>query len=295
MKKIFLITISCAVLASSLFAKSNSLLGNIEKLSNSLDKTEIKGVEGTIPEGKTLRGGVRLLLDIKPDASDTKVKAILPEVQSIDLLNDVYKIHMKVISKIAIGHSCEESWAAISKSENGFLVKIEKFKTYACNPDGSSVGDIRDMSAKYFDKLAQWYVDSLIELCTKTSEEDFAAADASMLTALRYYCEVSETAANKLKAKKWYNEHPIEGLPISGKYSFWGIDESKTPGFAYELKFSFFDKNLKAYFFSVLSNNDSYIDLKEDTAVNINGVIRSVSYSDFGNDYKVSDIVIEER
>ena len=233
MKKILLVTISCAVLASSLFAKSNSLLGNIEKLSNSLDKTEIKGVEGTIPEGKTLRGGVRLLLDIKPDASDTKVKAILPDVQSIDLLNDVYKIHMKVISKIAIGHSCEESWAAISKSENGFLVKIEKFKTYACNPDGSSVGDIRDMSAKYYDKLAQWYVDSLIELCTKTSEEDFANADASMLTALRYYCEVSETAANKLKAKKWYNEHPIEGLPISGKYSFWGIDESKTPGFAY--------------------------------------------------------------
>ena len=60
MKKILLVTLSCAVLASSLFAKSNSLLGNIEKLSNSLDKTEIKGVEGTIPEGKTLRGGVRL-------------------------------------------------------------------------------------------------------------------------------------------------------------------------------------------------------------------------------------------
>ena len=35
--------------------------------------------------------------------------------------------------------------------------------------------------------------------------------------------------------------------------------------------------------------------LLTDTAVNINGVIRSVSYSDFGNDYKVSDIVIEER
>ena len=83
MKKIFLITISCAVLASSLFAKSNSLLGNIEKLSNSLDKTEIKGVEGTIPEGKTLRGAVNLLLDIKPDASDTKVKAILPDVQQL--------------------------------------------------------------------------------------------------------------------------------------------------------------------------------------------------------------------
>jgi hypothetical protein len=33
MKKILLVTISCAVLASSLFAKSNSLLGNIEKLS----------------------------------------------------------------------------------------------------------------------------------------------------------------------------------------------------------------------------------------------------------------------
>ncbi len=155
MKKILLVTLSCAVLASSLFAKSNSLLGNIEKMANSLDKTEIKGVEGSLPEGKSLRGAVNLLLDIKPDEGDTKIKAILPELQSVDLLNDSYKVHMKVISKIAIGHSCEESWAAISKSENGFLVKIEKFKTYACNADGSSVGDIRDMSAKYFDKLAQ--------------------------------------------------------------------------------------------------------------------------------------------
>ena len=295
MKKIILVTISCAVLASSLFAKSNTLLGNIEKLSNSLDKTEIKGVEGNLPEGKTLRGAVYLLRDIKPDASDTKVKAILPEIQSIDLMNDVYKIHMKVITKIAIGHSCEESWAAITKTEQGFLVSIEKFKTYACNPDGSTVGDIRDMSAKYFDKLAQWYADSIVELCTNTSDEDFAAADAQMLTNLPYYCDVAKIAANKLKSKKWYNEHSIEGLPVSGKYYFWGIDESKTPGFAYELKFAFFDKNLKSYFFSVLSNNDSYIDLKENTGVEINGVIRSVSFSDFGNDYKVSSIVIEER
>ena len=295
MKKILLVTLSCAVLACSLFAKSNSLLGNIEKMANSLDKTEIKGVEGSLPEGKSLRGAVNLLLDVKPDEGDTKIKAILPELQSVDLLNDSYKVHMKVISKIAIGHSCEESYAAISKTDNGFVVVIEKYKTYACNADGSSIGDIRDMSAKYFDKLAQWYADSLVELATKTPDEEFTAADASMLTNLPYYCDVARTAANKLKSKKWYNEHPIEGLPISGKYYFWGIDESKTPGFAYELKFAFVDKNLKSYFFSVLSNNDSYIDLKEDTAVNINGVIRSVSYSDFGNDYKVSNIVIEER
>ena len=196
--------------------------------------------------------------------SDTRVKAILPELRSVDLLNDVYKIKMRVISKIAIGHSCEESWAAISKTDKGFLVNIENYKTYACNPDGTSIGD-------------------------------FTAADAQMLTNLSAYCDVAQTAANKLKSKKWYNEHPIEGLPVSGKYYFWGIDESKTPGFAYELNFAFFDKNMKPYFFSVLSNNDSYIDLKEDTAVNINGVIRSVSYSDFGNEYKVSKIVIEER
>ncbi len=207
MKKIFFVTISCAVLASSLFAKSSStvrLLGDIEKLANSMDKTAIKGVEGVIPEGKTLRGAVNLLLDIKPDESNTKLKAILPELKSIDFLNDTYKINMKVISKIGIGYSCEESYAVISKTEQGFIVNIENFKTYACKTDGSVVGDIRDMSAKYFDKLAKWYVDSIIELCEKTSADDFTAADSQMLTYLRAYCEVSEIAANKLKAKKWF-------------------------------------------------------------------------------------------
>ncbi len=298
MKKILFVIISCAVLASSLFAKSSStvrLLGDIEKLANSMDKTAIKGVEGVIPEDKTLRGAVNLLLDIKPDEGDKKINVIQPNLESVDLLNDVYEIRLKVIYKLAIGHACESSYAVISKTENGFSVIIKEYNTYACKADGSVVGDIRDMSAKYFDKLAKWYVDSIIELCEKTSADDFTAADSQMLTYLRAYCEVSETAANKLKAKKWYNEHSIEGLPISGKYYFWGIDESKVPGFAYELNFAFTDKNLKAHFFSVLSNNDEYIDLKEDTGVMINGVIRSVSFSDFGNDYKVSDIVIEER
>ena len=202
---------------------------------------------------------------------------------------------MKVISKIAIGHSCEESWAAISKSENGFLVKIEKFKTYACNPDGSSVGDIRDMSAKYFDEMAKWYTNEIILLCEKTSDEEFAKADTKLLTTLPYYCAVSSTAGNKLKAKKWYNEHPIEGLAFSDTYSFRSIDESKDPDFAYELKFAFFDTELQVHFFSVLSNNDAYIDLKEDAKVKIEGTIRSVKFNDFGNDYSVSNIIIVEQ
>lgn len=299
MKKLLVLTLSCAALACSLFAKpksgATSLLGNIEKMANSLDKSEINGVEGTLPEGKTLRGAVYLFTELQPDASDTKIKGYLPEIKSIDLLNDCYKINLRVISKIAIGLSCEESLAVISPSANGFLVKIESYKTYACNPDASVVGDKRDMSPKYFDKLAKWYADTLIELCTNTSDEDFKNADSKVITSLRNYCAVADIAANKLKAKKWYNEHSIEGLPISGTYYFWGIDESKVDGFSYELQFAFFDSNLKTHFFSVLSNNDSYIDLKENTEVKFNGVVRSVKFSDFGNDYKVSNIVIEER
>lgn len=299
MKKFLFVTLSLAVFASSLFAKPNSstydLLNSIDKLSKSMDKSEIKGIDGTLPEGKSLRGAFYLLSLTQPDGSNEKLKNIIMEIKSIDLLNDIYTIRMKTMSKMAIGFSCQDSTATISRTDNGFNAKVTVFKTYASDINGKANGEIRDMSAKYFDEMAKWYASEITALCTKVSDEDFAAADSKMLTALKYYCAVSESAANKLKAKKWYNEHPIEGLPISGTYTFWGIDESKTPGFAYELKFSFIDDALQAQFFTVLSNNDSYIDLKEDTAVNINGIIRSVNFRDFGNDYEVSWITIDEQ
>lgn len=182
-----------------------------------------------------------------------------------------------------------------SQEKNMKKIVLEKLTSYACDINGSANGDVRDMSAKYFDEIAKWYTEEIISFCEKSSDEEFSKADSKLLTTLPCYYAVSNTAGNKLKAKKWYNEHSIEGLPISDTYYFWGIDESKDPDFAYELKFSFFDNELKAHFFSVLSNNDSYIDLKEDTKVKIEGTIRSVKFSDFGNDYKVSNLVIVEK
>ncbi|MBB5226787.1 hypothetical protein [Treponema ruminis] len=298
MKKIVLISLSLAVFASSLFAKSNpssSLFSGINKVSKKMDKSAVNGVEGTIPEGKTLRGGFYLLTQVQPEDLDKKVKNVIVEIKSIDLLNDSYSLRMKAISKIAIGFSCQDSTVTIAKTDNGFISKVEELTSYGSDVNGSATGEIHDMSAKYFDEIAKWYTDEIISLCKKTSDEDFSKADAELLTLLPCYYDVSKTAGNKLKAKKWYNEHSIEGLPISGSYNFWGIDESKVPGFAYELKFSFFDNNLNAHFFSVLSNNDSYIELKEDTKVEVVGTIRSVKFSDFGNDYKVSELIITEK
>ena len=117
----------------------------------------------------------------------------------------------------------------------------------------------------------------------------------SQYSCLPCYYAAAGLAGNKLKAKEWYNEHSIEGLAISDTYNFMGIDESKDPDFAYELKFSFFDSELKIHFFSVLSNNDSYIDLKQNTDAKVEGIIRSVQFSDFGNDYKISNLVIVEK
>ena len=51
----------------------------------------------------------------------------------------------------------------------------------------------------------------------------------------------------------------------------------------------------KIHFFSVLSNNDSYIDLKQNTDAKVEGIIRSVQFSDFGNDYKILNLVIVEK
>ncbi len=297
MKKIFLGSLILAVFANSIFAKpnSNSLFNNINKLANSMDKTEVKGFEGAIPEGKTLRGGFYLLTQVQPEDLGAKIKNVIIDIKSIDLLNDSYSLRMKTVSKIAIGFSCQDSTVTIAKTDNGFISKVEKLTSYACDINGSAIGEVRDMSAKYFNEIAKWHTEEIISLCEKTSDEEFSKADSRLLTTLPCYYAVSNTAGNKLKAKKWYNEHPIEGLPISDTYNFWSIDESKDPDYAYELKFSFFDNDLQAHFFSVLSNNDSYIDLKEGTKVKVEGTIRSVKFSDFGNDYKISNLVIVEK
>lgn len=297
MKKIVLGSLILAVFANSIFAKpnSNSLFNNINKLANSMDKTEVKGVEGAIPEGKTLRGGFYLLTQVQPEDLGAKIKNVIIDIKSIDLLNDSYSLRMKTVSKIAIGFSCQDSTVTIAKTDNGFISKVEKLTSYACDINGSAIGEVRDMSAKYFNEIAKWHTEEIISLCDKTSDEEFSKADSRLLTTLPCYYAVSNTAGNKLKAKKWYNEHPIEGLPISDTYNFWSIDESKDPDYAYELKFSFFDNDLQAHFFSVLSNNDSYIDLKEGTKVKVEGTIRSVKFSDFGNDYKISNLVIVEK
>lgn len=297
MKKIVLCSLILAVFANSIFAKpnSNSLFNNINKLANSMDKTEVKGVEGAIPEGKTLRGGFYLLTQVQPEDLGAKIKNVIIDIKSIDLLNDSYSLRMKTVSKIAIGFSCQDSTVTIAKTDNGFISKVEKLTSYACDINGSAIGEVRDMSAKYFNEIAKWHTEEIISLCEKTSDEEFSKADSRLLTTLSCYYAVSNTAGNKLKAKKWYNEHPIEGLPISDTYNFWSIDESKDPDYAYELKFSFFDNDLQAHFFSVLSNNDSYIDLKEGTKVKVEGTIRSVKFSDFGNDYKISNLVIVEK
>lgn len=297
MKKIVLGSLILAVFANSIFAKpnSNSLFNNINKLANSMDKTEVKGVEGAIPEGKTLRGGFYLLTQVQPEDLGAKIKNVIIDIKSIDLLNDSYSLRMKTVSKIAIGFSCQDSTVTIAKTDNGFISKVEKLTSYACDINGSAIGEVRDMSAKYFNEIAKWHTEEIISLCEKTSDEEFSKADSRLLTTLPCYYAVSNTAGNKLKAKKWYNEHPIEGLPISDTYNFWSIDESKDPDYAYELKFSFFDNDLQAHFFSVLSNNDSYIDLKEGTKVKVEGTIHSVKFSDFGNDYKISNLVIVEK
>lgn len=297
MKKIVLGSLILAVFANSIFAKpnSNSLFNNINKLANSMDKTEVKGVEGAIPEGKTLRGGFYLLTQVQPEDLGAKIKNVIIDIKSIDLLNDSYSLRMKTVSKIAIGFSCQDSTVTIAKTDNGFISKVEKLTSYACDINGSAIGEVRDMSAKYFNEIAKWHTEEIISLCEKTSDEEFSKADSRLLTTLPCYYAVSNTAGNKLKAKKWYNEHPIEGLPISDTYNFWSIDESKDPDYAYELKFSFFDNDLQARFFSVLSNNDSYIDLTEGTKVKVEGTIRSVKFSDFGNNYKISNLVIVEK
>ena len=108
------------------------------------------------------------------------------------------------------------------------------------------------------------------------------------------------TAGNKLKAKKWFEAHPIEGKSIQSEFSFKNLAESDKDGYSYKITGSYMSMNgvdISLIFATIYSNDDKCMDFKEGQKISVSGKITKVNYSgtsEFSTKYEISSIVIEE-
>ena len=141
---------------------------------------------------------------------------------------------------------------------------------------------------------AKGFADGFSKDLNSLSDEEYNQRCEAAYYSLEAQNSVKRYAANKLKAKKWYEKYPLEGHPISITFLFTNIKESKSSGFEYELSGLYgLDKPILV---TVLSNNDDYIDLKSESSITVQGIVKKVDYSgEFSTTYGIESIIIEEQ
>ena len=127
----------------------------------------------------------------------------------------------------------------------------------------------------------------LLKVCiNKIGEEDYKTLEKKAYSDLQLQIIAGKQAPNKLKAKKWYENHPIEGEEVDVVFNFYSLAESDNSEYAYVLSGL---KDLTVI--TVYSNNDNYIDYVEGSKVTTKGVVNKVRYSENYDEIKTIEIV----
>ncbi|MCR5171778.1 MAG: hypothetical protein K6B73_02800 [Treponema sp.] len=296
MKKVIAVALA-AFMSVSVFAGP---LGNLGKSLLSLD--EAKPATGTLPDNVELLPVVWNLLYAEPAEGDKTTRQI-KNFEKLDVINNEYLFTQVLIFKFGLGLQGQETTIKITGSENNFTVETLDMRTY--NVDNNGKKEILKKSARVSEQnpKSSWTKNSanvakeLEERAASLKKDGYEQWLEKATYNLTVYAAVGRFSANRLKAKKWYGEHPIEGKKVE-KLPFFvsNIDESKKEGYAYKLEgMSVLNKAEDMPFITVYSNNDAYIDLKDDQFIEISGTVEKVNFSsDFEKDYKVKSIVITE-
>ena len=118
------------------------------------------------------------------------------------------------------------------------------------------------------------------------SQRKYKSLEKKAYSDLQLQIIAGKQAPNKLKAKKWYENHPIEGEEVDVVFNFYSLAESDNSEYAYVLSGL---KDLTVI--TVYSNNDNYIDYVEGSKVTTKGVVNKVRYSENYDEIKTIEIV----
>lgn len=289
MKKKLLFVCAFFILTCSIFAGP---FGNLASNLNSLNSSDIKAEEGTIPMGKELFPIVyRYVNDVHEKTG--KVVDMKVVLDRANVIENEYIISTYLYFKAGIGYQCQKSVIIVNGDGNKFSVLTNSLVNYNVNKKGEQSGDIIDAAKKSYNVNSKNYVSMIESYFSATSDEDYKKWEEAGYSDLLIQCKVGEQSPNRLKAKKWYNSHPLIEKETSINFYFSDIKESKKAGYDYELS-GLYANNLEVLV-CIYTNNDEYIDTKEGTVLHITGKITDVKYSgEYEKDYKIKSICIEE-
>ena len=277
-------------LGASLFA-AGSGFGSLSKNLKALDGTKVSATTAELAEGRELFPIVWKYTHSEIGTSN-KVVGGNYNLDKMNVFDDEYQITTKIYMKGLIGQLvCQESVLEVTCENNTVSVITKKMVQYNCDKNLKRTGDIIEEQKSTMNAQAKSFADAFANDSKNLSEDDYNA-----LYNLAYYnietqSSISDYAANKLKAKKWYEKHSLVGKTVEFTILFTDLKESKTKGFEYEVG------GLYGLIpITVLSNNDDYIDLKSESNLKIKGVVKDVLYSgDYDTKYEIKWVTIEEQ
>ena len=295
--KLAVTILSAFVLGSPLFAGP---LGGLGK--SLLGSDEAKPASGTLPSDVELLPVVWNLLYAKPAEGDKTIRQI-KKFDKLDVINNNYEFTQVLIYKFGLGLQGQESKLKITGNGNSFTVETLDMRTYSVDKEGKKIIPKNSTKDSEQNPKSSWTKNSaniakeLGERAEALKKDGYAEWLEKSTYNLTVYAAVGRFSANKLKAKKWYGSHPIKGKKVENvTFYVSNIDESKKEGYAYMLTgMSVLNKAEDTPLVTVYSNNDAYIDLKDDQFIEISGTVDEVGFSgDYEKDYKVTSIVITE-
>lgn len=291
MKKI--LCVLAAIAGLTMYVNAKSAFGGLEKLAGGKNEAAV----GEIPDGREVFPVIWKYTHSDLTGGDAKVISANANIKRVNVIDNQYTFGLKIIFKFGIGLQCQESNIVVTVDGKSFIVNTERMVTYNVDKNGKRTSDPLDNAAKSLAQNSVNIKNDLEKDLKELSEDDYQKWYNSAFYDIDVQAEISNYAANKLKAKRWYQAHPIEGKDVEFDFFFTSIDESKEPGYAYKLSGMVgFDpeKSILCYFFS---NDDKYLDTQDNQFIHVKGNVKKVSYSDsdFYQEYKILSFVVQEK
>lgn len=278
-----------------LFIGSAAFAGPLGNLGKSMLSTDAKPATGTLPDNVELLPVIWNLL-YGDQTEGSKVVRKIEGFKKLDVINNEYEFAQLLIYKFGLTLQGQESFIRIKGNGNSFTVETLGMTTYGVDKYGKKTTKGEENSKSSWSKNSANIVKEIDERVKTLQKDGYDEWLEKATYNLTVYAAVGRFSANKLKAKKWYGAHPLEGKKVE-KVPFYvhDIDESKKDGYSYMIKgFSVLNKAEDTPLITIYTNNDAYIDLKDDQFIEISGTVEKVNFSDLGTDYKVSAITIIE-
>lgn len=284
MKKIIVFLISVLLCFSSMNAQSL-----MESL-NGFSKTKI--ATGTIPEGREILPAVYQYVKgyTVADGNFGECKFL-----ALDPINNFFRINQYIIYKSGLGYSKQLSTFEVTCEGNIFTVNALGMTNTTVNKNGKAIGPSRDASNSSISKLNEITVEQILSLLSTDDETwnnmvDMTYADINIIITS------VNGAANKIKAKQYLKNHPVEGKNTDFKFIFQNVDESNIEGYAYKFTGMYncpFTKEASPVFIIFYSNNDEYVEQKNGTSILAKGTINNIGTDELIG-FSISSITIFE-